>query len=61
MIDRYEAQKLLIKNGYKVLINSPYRVPVVLESKFEDVKRFLDEQGYTGGFAVIRTKNTIKQ
>lgn len=56
MIDRFEAQKLLIKNGYKVLVNSPYRVPVVLESKFEDVKRFLDEQGYTGGFIVIRRK-----
>lgn len=56
MIDRYEAHKLLVHAGYQVDMQSPYRVPVVLEAKHEEVKRFLTEHGYEGMFAVIKTK-----
>lgn len=62
MIPVHEAQKLLIQVGYTVDMQSPYRQLTILDAKYEDVKRFLIENGYVGDIIVIgKTKGKTSQ
>lgn len=60
MIPVHEAQKKLIQAGYTVDMQSPYHELTILNAKYDDVKRFLNEQGYEGRIVVIgeRRENT---
>lgn len=59
-LDRHKAHSLLVKNGFKVLTNSPYPYPVVLDSTYEEVKQFLMDNDYRGDFLCIRKLKTAK-
>lgn len=62
MIPVHEAQKLLIQAGFTVDMQSPYRQLTILDAKYEDVKRFLIENGYVGDIIVIgKTKGKTSQ
>lgn len=60
-MDTHEARKLLIRNGFSVQdFNLSYKIPIVMDAKYEDVEKFLRSNGYTGSFGVIKTKQTSK-
>ena len=56
MISVHEAQKRLVRAGYRLDFQSPYKELTILDSRYEDVKRFLAEQGYQGNFICIGKK-----
>ena len=53
-----DAMKKLAKSEFKLLKNSPYRIPIIVDAKYEDVKAYMSEIGYTGEFGVIRPLKT---
>lgn len=57
MIPMHEAQRKLIMSGFTVDMQSPYRNLTILNSRYEDVKRFLIESGYEGDIVVIQKKH----
>lgn len=56
MITVSEAQKKLIRNGYTVDMQPCYRELTILNSKHQEVKEFLQNEGYDGNFITIRKK-----
>lgn len=56
MIPMHEAQRKLIMSGYTVDMQPVYRELTILNSRYEDVKRFLTEAGYEGDIVVINKK-----
>jgi len=56
MITVSEAQKKLIRNGYDIDLQSPYRELTILNAKHPEVKEFLQNEGYEGNFITIRKK-----
>lgn len=60
MIDPFEAHKMLVKNGFEVLKNSPYKIPIVLNARYDAVEYFLREWNYQGSFGVINEKKGVK-
>ena len=56
MITVSEAQKKLIRNGYDIDLQSPYRELTILNAKHPEVKEFLKNEGYEGNFITIRKK-----
>lgn len=57
-MDVHEARKLLIRNGYDVKdFGLSYRIPIVENAKYEEVEKFLRENGYMGSFGVIKEKH----
>lgn len=60
MISAHEAHRLLVRSGYEVLINSPYKYPVVYNTPFKDVAEFLHSNGYQGMFLCINELKSKK-
>lgn len=60
MITVSEAQKKLLRNGYAIDLQSPYRELTILNAKHQEVKEFLHGNEYEGDFITIRKKNNTK-
>ena len=56
MIPVHEAQRRLIRAGFLIDMQSPFRELTILDAKYEDVKGYLREQGYEGNIVVIGKK-----
>ena len=53
-----DAIRKIAKSEFKLLKNSPYRIPIIVDAKYEDVKAYMSEIGYTGDFGIIRPLKT---
>lgn len=53
MIPVHEAQKRLVMAGYAVDLQPIYRNLTIFDANYNDVREFLDREGYVGDVIVI--------